>query len=361
MFSNIPSRKIYVVILNWNGWKDTLACLESVRQLEYSNVKTIIVDNNSEDDSWSHLTAVPGAHCFRSGDAAEDRTCQGQEIIGERDVGSEGFGFNGCDVATPPMANLEDGLLVVMGTSENLGFSGGCNLGIRYALKLGADYVLLLNNDACISPDAMTHLVNVAEKSDAAIIGAQVFDDWGDKVQFNRKPWPAILFGATGALKKGSFKGMCWPSPGGVDGAAMLLRRDFLAYRLNECGYFFDPKYFMYMEETDLCLYGMAQGYLCVVAAEAKVFHGLAKSSGGSANPRTYYYLTRNRVRLANRWLKVGWLILFHAYYVPSRLLLRLIRIGKERHGVARAVFCGLWDGYRGITGKWRHHGRRDV
>lgn len=347
---------VVIVILNWNGWKDTLKCLEDVNQLNYPNYRTVIVDNGSEDDSWQKLTAIEGVrsltwpanHSTRLGD--------------EREIEPENSG--NCkphDNSSNQSKNVQESVpaqgTVLIGTNANLGFAGGCNVGIDYALSHNADYVFLLNNDAQIAPHAMSHLIDVAKRADAAIVGAKVLDEYGRSILFSINNWPEHLFGGTN-LATPEREEAYWPSPGGVDGAAILLRRDLLERRLEECRFALDPQFFMYAEETDLCLYGYSKGYRCVVARDAVVCHGLSKSSGGAGNPRSYYYLTRNRIYLANRWLSLPWKILFHLYYIPSRLALRLLRVRKVGDGSARAVFNGLLDGYRGKKGKWQRHGR---
>jgi hypothetical protein len=75
------------------------------------------------------------------------------------------------------------------------------------------------------------------------------------------------------------------------------------------------------------------------------------------------YYMTRNRIHLARRWLSAGWKFLFHLYYAPSRLLLLLLRPRNWTSGRGSAVLWGVMDGYRGVVGRWRHHtsGRSDA
>jgi GT2 family glycosyltransferase len=107
---------------------------------------------------------------------------------------------------------------------------------------------------------------------------------------------------------------------------------------------------------VDLCRYAVTRDLGCVVAHDAVVYHAVARSSGGTLNPRSYYYQTRNRIYLANRWLPWPWKLLFHAYYLPSRLLLQAIGKGRWRWRTLRAISRGLVDGYRGVTGKWKNH-----
>lgn len=133
----------------------------------------------------------------------------------------------------------------------------------------------------------------------------------------------------------------------------MLLRRDLLQRRMTDMGHFVDPDLFMYCEDTDFCLYGRSQGYRCVVATQAVVYHGLSKSHGGVGNPNAYYYITRNRLLIAKRWLRFPWNIIFHLYYAPSRLPLQLSRFIRRQPTRWRPVLQGVAHGYRQVSGKW--------
>jgi len=127
---------VYIVILNWNGWQDTLECVRSLRRMKYHNWHSVIVDNGSTDCSVERLK----------------ETC-------------------------PEVSILE--------TRRNLGFAAGNNAGIDFALKHGADYVFVLNNDTTVFPDALTELVAFAEKNPrAALLGPRI--DRSDR----EREWP---------------------------------------------------------------------------------------------------------------------------------------------------------------------------
>src|SRR5438105_7672117 len=97
---------VYVVVLNWNGWRDTARCLASLRASSYPRLHVVVVDNGSTDGSPQRLA---------------------------------------------PLLDAPWGELVEAG--RNLGFTGGVNIGLRLVLERGADYAFLLNNDATVAPD----------------------------------------------------------------------------------------------------------------------------------------------------------------------------------------------------------------
>jgi GT2 family glycosyltransferase len=328
-----------IVLLNWKGCDDTIACLESVFRSDYPRLCVVVCDNDSRDGSLERLR-----------EWAERRP---DPISPDCPTTS---------VATPEAARLlaeqrhavRDARLVLIQTGANLGFTGGCNVGIAYALARGADYVFLLNNDATVEPVTLTRLVAAAEASGSGIAGARVLDGSGRTVLFSGAQWPGLMFGI-GADRARDEVGDYWDSDY-ASGCAILLRQDLLRERFRKWGYYLDPSLFMYCEEVDLCLFGRAQGYGCMIVRDAVIYHAQAKSSGGFLNPRSYYYITRNRIRLANRWLGGVWWALFHTYYAPSRLLLQSLGRASWRPRVFGSVVRGLLDGYLGVSGKWKFH-----
>jgi GT2 family glycosyltransferase len=245
-----------------------------------------------------------------------------------------------------------DGRFQLHSNPENLGFAG-CNPAIATAMKLDADYVFLLNNDAIVRADTLAELVNVAEQEGAAIVGARTVDPVDGRILYTGNRWPGQLFKGGEARLDGP--GRSYASSD-VSGGSMLLRRDFLAHRMRVSGHYFDPQFFMYFEDTDLCRFASAQGYRCLIARDATVSHGFAGSSGGVDHPRIWYYIARNRIYVANRWLNGPWKLLFHLYYLPSRLILQALRPRTWGSGTARSVLSGILDGYSGVTGQWHKH-----
>lgn len=106
--------KVFIIIVNWNGLKDTLECLQSVFKQDYPNFEVIMVDNGSKDNS---VQVIRNAY--------------------------------------PQIILIEN--------KENLGYTGGNNVGMHYAVNSGSDYVWLLNNDTVVEPDTLSKLVAAAK------------------------------------------------------------------------------------------------------------------------------------------------------------------------------------------------------
>ena len=135
---------IFVVILNWNGADDTVQCLESLRLQTVQPVRLVLVDNGSQDDSIRRIAEWGAAHRPEVTAVWYDRK--------EAEAG-------GSEPGETLLAHARGRQLAMVEVGENLGFAGGSNVGIRYALKAGAEYVLLLNNDTVLEPDAVARLL----------------------------------------------------------------------------------------------------------------------------------------------------------------------------------------------------------
>ena len=229
---------VFVTVLNWNRPGETAECIESVMKSYYKNWRIVVVDNGSTDGSTNLL----------------------RERFPETEV-------------------LEAG--------TNLGFAGGMNLGITFALENGADFVLILNNDAIVDPDMIEDLIKAsAVEPGFCILGPTVFF-----YQDREKVW-----------FKGGRRNWYWPAIDGLDcesphsssgpevipvdvvsGCGMLVKRAVF----EEVG-LLDTKFFMYYEDTDFCLRARQKGHNVGYVPAAKMWHKVSLSSEDNATGRIY-------------------------------------------------------------------------
>jgi GT2 family glycosyltransferase len=264
---------VHLVVLNWNGKADTARCLESLARLEKpaeSEIVTWVVDNGSSDGTMQELPSRFAWARF-------------------------------------------------LPIEKNLRYAGGNNRGLAAALAQGADFVLFLNNDTEASPGLVRELVAEADRSPAAgFFGPRITDGAG-RVWF-----------AGGAVSL--WLGWTWherQSAGGprdsgyLTGCCLLGRRDVLEKLRG-----FDEGYYLYAEDTDLCLRARALGRACRFVPKAHLVHYVSSSSGGAVNPFKAYQRTRAGLRLFSRhargaqWLTwpAGFLVLLLAHAVKWTL-----------------------------------------
>jgi len=290
---------VFVVLLNWNGWRDTLECVESCRRLAYPDFRIIIVDNGSTDGSEAILR----------------ERCPDTEFIQ---------------------------------TGANLGFAGGNNMGIRRALEQGADHVWLLNNDTVVAPDALASLVRVAEGDDrAGMVGSKI-------VYYDR---PELLWYAGAVLDparphRPAHRGLrehdrgqydTVEETGYVTGCSLLVRRAVL-----ETAGLLDEGLFLYFEDVDWCARARRAGWRLMYAPSSVVRHKESVSAGGAASPSVVYYTARNRLYFVKRnfpakFVRALWYDLYEHV---------LVNIKKRRFSGALAGFRGVRDFLLGRAGR---------
>lgn len=256
-------------------------------------------------------------------------------------------GSSGDDAEWLSAHYAEDPRVEVVRLAENTGFTGGVNAGYAVARAALPEHVLLLNNDAIAEPNCIAALVLAARTTGAGVVGALVRSA-SDKVIFSGRSFPGELFGRPRVtpVEPGG-----WTHVGRADGCAMLVAGDVADTRFRANGWLLDPRYFLYWEDVDLCMYAKSIGRPTIVCFDAAVIHEVAASSGGAFNPRGTYYQTRNRVIIAREWLSPVTLLAFHLYFVLSRIAVQLVRIPRGNAHL-RISAMALCDAYRGRSGR---------
>ena len=241
--------KVSIIIPHWNGKKILEDCLNSVSKIKYPNYNVIVSDNGSTD-------------------------------------GSQNFIRN----------NFSSVILVE--NKKNLGFAGGCNRGIKWALEHDADYILLLNNDTVVAPDFLDRMVETAE-------GDKKIGIVGSKIYYHDQP-KKIWFGGGDFVKwRASGKHRFWqkkdfPELSGVHssdfitGCVTLIKKEVF----KDIGYFYEP-YFLTIEDLDFSWSAEKAGWKIKVNLDAYVWHKVSSSRAGEFSFSNGYYGTRNRLFFA--------------------------------------------------------------
>lgn len=233
--------KVFIIILNWNGLNDTLECLDSVFKLGYQDYEVVVVDNCSSDDSV--------------------------ETIRRK---------------YPQLFLIEN--------SKNLGFAGGNNVAMKYAVMAGADYVWLLNNDTVVEPDSLSKLVVEAEKSLKIGLVSPVIHHYCNRenVEFmgayaDFADFKITLVKHPNELERQSVRRnlILW-------GTALLIKREVI----ETVGYL-SEKYFAYAEDCDYSIRALRSNYQTSVRLDANIFHKGARSTG-SHSPIKVFLGMRN-------------------------------------------------------------------
>ncbi|MGB8707155.1 MAG: glycosyltransferase family 2 protein [Dehalococcoidia bacterium] len=215
--------KISIILLNWNGFEDTAECLESLKKITYPNYEVIVVDNASSGDDVRILKAKYGDYIH------------------------------------------------VIANDQNYGYAEGNNIGMRYAIEKGTDYLLILNNDTVVDSEFLTELAKVAE-SDASIGIA------GSKIYYYRRP---------NRIQAAGGKIIWWLGYIDIYGEEEdvgqyddIAERDFVfgtSFLLKKAVIdkisFLDPYFFFGVEEYDYCTRAKRAGFKIVYVPQSKIWH----------------------------------------------------------------------------------------
>ena len=266
--------EVYIIILNYKNWQDTRECLESLTRLRHRQFKTIVVDNNSGNQSLQHLMEWADAQPETPG--------------GPRYSYYEG---NRLPAGLGPFNSLPP--IIFIQNPENNGFAEGNNLALRLLLEKNA-YIWLLNPDMTAQDDALTALLQFAESHPPkTITGTTVKNylpphevlQYGAKINFNS----ATVDNVTDAARIPEIDYVC-------GGSLFAHTRHF-----NDIG-LLPTDYFLYWEETDWCYQGRQKGYDITVCTEAVCFDKISTSIGRGFLADFYY--TRNGLIFLSKYKK---------------------------------------------------------
>ena len=252
--------KVFIIIVNYNGYKDTRDCIESLLEIVYENYEIIGVDNGSTDESMNLLNGVKNEK------------------------------------------------VVVLDAKDNLGSSGGNNLGIGYAFRHQADYVLLLNNDTVVEKDFLSKLIDCAGKyQNHAVISPKIMYDFDRNIIWyaggeTSKYTTRTIHTGIHSRDIGQFekeKEVTF-----ISGCCMLIPLEVLKTvgKMKE-------DYFLYCEDLDYCYQIRNKGYHLIYCPDAKIYHKVSASTGQQSDMVTYY-IVRNKRYIIDRYTRgIQWLL----------------------------------------------------
>lgn len=309
MAKNTKIPKVSVVILTWNALKMTKDQLKDVSKLDTKGIisETIIVDNGSTDGTIEELSKYS--------------------------LPNMGYKF--------------------IETGSNKGFAGGNNYGIKDAIKRGADYVVLMNNDLILSNDILVKLVSLAEKDKSiGLISPKMYFASGyefHKERYKESEKGKVIWYAGGIIDRNnvysSHKGVDEVDRGQYEktedtdfanGACMLITKEVV----QKVGTM-DETFFLYWEDADYSEQVKNAGFRVVYTCETKLWHMVSVSTGNSGSPSNDYFLIRNRLIFGLRYSTL------RTKFALLRDSLRILFYGREwqKKGVIDFYFHRLGPG----------------
>lgn len=260
--------KVFITAISFNDNSETIGFLKSLEKVDKKNMElfVVIVDNDSEEK-------------FKIKD------------------------------------KFKNFKLEIIRSEENLGFSGGQNLGIKYALENEADFLVILNNDTILDPDSLVPLID-SLKNKVGVVSPKIYFEKGyefHKERYQKSDLGKVIWYAGGAMDYesliGKHKGVDEVDMGqyneelSVDfatGCCMAIRREVF----EKIG-ILDEKYFLYYEDNDFSQRAKTAGFSILFQPKSRIWHKNAKSTGGSGSSLQDYYITRNRLLFGLKFLNI--------------------------------------------------------
>lgn len=288
---------VVIIIVNYNGFEDTIECVTSLSEISYKNYEILVVDNGSSI----------------------------------------------CPTAQQ-LEYLQTNTTYIV-SDTNLGFSGGNNIGIQKAKEMNAQYVLLLNNDTTVKSDFLDILVRGSALNEGCgIVGGKInFYKQSDVIWFgggkfnektgegNHQRWNCKDKGNTGEITKVTF----------LTGCLMLIPM----HVIENVG-MLEEKYFLYAEDTEYCCRVMKAGYHLFFCEDAVIYHKVSATTG-ERSEMSQYYMARNTLYIAEEYCKRPFLCYITNFLHWFKEIIR----GRMK---LYPNLMGVYDFLRGKTGQWK-------
>lgn len=250
--------EVAIIVLNWNNYKDTAECLKSLEEIDYPNYDVFVVDNGSTDDSAERL--------------------------------KERFGW--CEFVF---------------NEKNLGFTGGCNVGIEAAIEDGFTYVILLNNDSIATDRFIEPMVTIAESDDSIGIIGNIIRDYDDPHTIQSMGgsigyWTGRHIANTNInFDTVTKEGYRIREVDYVSGACLMASAELI----KSVGPL-DEEYFIYTEEIEWCERAREANFRVVTTPDSVIYHRIKASyrnkKDGENDPFELFFSIRNNILLAKNY-----------------------------------------------------------
>lgn len=289
-------KKVYIILVNYNGSVDTIECIESLKVIEHSNYEIVVVDNNSTDENKKLLERYSN-------------------------------------------------IAKIIFLDDNLGFSGANNKGIEEALKNNADYILLLNNDTIVEKDFLNVLVETATANNnkCAVTGKINYYYSKDKIWYGGgeiSKWKGNAYHLNENRSSDEY-GNEFSEVTFITGCMILIPIGVI----KNIG-LMSEDYFLYFEDVDFSQKILNAGFKLYYDPKSVIYHKVSASTGTVSNLFLYYYCRNRLIFIKNN---LGFINRLSAYVVFSLARIKNIISKKENKYIVKE---GVMDFLKNKKGK---------
>lgn len=337
--------KVSILILNWNGWEDTIECLESLSQITYPNYSITILDNSSSDDSLNRIISYCKGHVHIKSEFFKYKNDNKPFKI---------IKFNEKDIENPKnFLNIKDMVknahkcndVILIENESNYGFAEGNNIGIRFVLNyMNPDYILLLNNDTVVNKNFLYEMIKIGESNQFnGIIGPKIYYYHNPTIlqsTFIRLNVLKNRFVIVGNDEIDNDQYNSVMKTEYVPGSCILIKRAVL-----ETVGLLNNEYFCYWEETELCFRAKKFGFNCIYSPKSYIWH---KVSATADSQTKTYFMTRNKFWFMKNQGKVSFILsLFHFFLFEIGYKTTIYLFYHKDLKLLKSFLAGFIDGIR--------------
>lgn len=310
MRNDLP--KVSIILLNYNGYQDTIECFESLEKISYTNYNIIIVDNDSPDKSIDKINAY----------------------MHKRNLDYEYY-----ENIEFTQNSIPDKFITLIQSGSNRGYGHGNNIGIKYSLDTNADYVLILNNDTIVTESFLEPMVNAClnNKKVGIASGQILYLDkpnifWFNGGSYNKYTGQVIHY----SFREENLNQKPLKANTFLSGCMWLIPRDLFS----KVGYL-NEDYFMYVEDLEFSQRVIKSGFELKVVENAYIYHKVGASSNGEVSPFSIYWMTKNYLKFMIHNVNVFFWPIFIANNI-LRFTVKFILSGKN--DLLKKQFLAFYD-----------------
>ncbi|WP_169746175.1 glycosyltransferase family 2 protein [Kosmotoga pacifica] len=327
--SSHPSSNVAIIILNWNGFNDTIKCLQSVLNIDYDNFSIIVVDNHSTDNSVNNIISWLK-----------------MQYIPQQNKWNNLFVYNEFHIPSQTNSiDLKEKSIIVIKNDKNYGYAGGNNVALRYAVNMGFDYMLILNNDTVVDKEILKKFIAIEKYTkNFGFLGPRI-EPYDEDKQVHYGGRLNIWLGRASRNRFSKIsKEIEFLPVDHLSGCALFTKKEVIQKLQG-----FDEEYFLTFEDTDICYRAIKKNYRNYVVVNTWVKH---KEFGSTPSTTAIYYSVRNRflfMRKNGRWFH--WFSFLPIYLLGTTKQIFLL-LFKGNFTDAKAAFYGLRDAFLNRRGE---------
>lgn len=334
-------KKVYIVVLNYNGWKDTIECVESILKLNYSNFNIIICDNKSQNKSIDYIKKWLKGEILSN--YPRNKLIKNLVVpFSKKPIDFEYVKFinNNFEIVNN---NNDKHKIILLESDYNRGFSGGNNLAMKYIKEYKKyDYIWFINNDIIVDKDALIEMLKTFDSDTNIGMTSSIMCEYKNPVivqtmggKLNKYTFSTKSLGEQ--INIGDVEKINIDNIETLGGASIMLNKNFI-----EDINYFDENYFLYYEECDLSMRAKEKNWKIKPTLKSIVYHKGSVTAKRLPSAIIEYHFFKSKTLFVRKYYNKKLIFIF--IIVIIKVLKRLINLKmKNAYSILKGFIDGLY------------------